>query len=146
MKLMDRLARLEAAHRAATPGEWRLQEDPKREGGRPFAIVGGDREHGFPFKVPVAYAALYVDHTVPQRVQRDVTRANAAFILVAHAEAPGIAQGVLELADLAFAAAVHLKDNPSPEAQALAKQILDAVAPPSPASGSPANTCADKSS
>lgn len=128
MKLMDKLARMEAAHRAATPGEWRLQEEPRREGGRPFAIVGGDREHGFPFKVPVAYAALYVDHTVPQRVQRDVTRANAAFILAAHNELPGIAQGILRLADLAYAAAVRLRDDPSPAAQALAGQILDAVA------------------
>lgn len=146
MRLLDRLARLEAAYRAATPGEWRVHEAPKREGGRPFAIVGGDREHGFPFKVPVAYAALYVDHTVPQRVQRDVTRANAAFILVAHAEAPGIARGVLELADLAFAAATRLKDDPSPEAQALAQRILDAVAPPSLASGDPADTGTDRSS
>lgn len=129
MKLMDRLARLAAAHRAATPGEWRLQEDPKREGGRPFAIVGGDREHGFPFKVPVAYAALYVDHTVPQRVQRDVTRANAAFILVAHNELPEVAAGVLRLADLAYAAAARLKGDPDPEAQALASQIIEAVTP-----------------
>lgn len=126
---MDSLARLEAVHRASTPGGWRLQEDPKREGGRPFAIVGGDREHGFPFKVPVAYAALYVDHTVPQRVQRDVTRANAAFILAAHNEIPVIVRGLLQLADLAFAAATWLKNDPAPESQALARQILDVIAP-----------------
>lgn len=136
MTLMIRLARLDAAVQASTPGEWRLQEAPRRAGGRPFSIEGGDRAHGFPFRVPVAYAALYVDHTQPQRVQRDVTRANARFIVAAHNEFPALKKEVLHLADLAHLAATELRALTSaPEATELAQRILEALSADRPSAG-----------